>query len=159
MLPMPRSVISLMRIDNADESRAIEAERELAELEADRSTPKPAKVLPAIADAYRAMVNELETVLSPVGLERGTVSDNDIVRARAQLRDYLGDIVVTETESEIRLQTEASTEEMVLRLAGNGSQVFMVAGASFVCRFRPIELRKDHSRYPKCSKRHGCEQA
>jgi hypothetical protein len=47
-------------------------------------------VLPAIADAYRAMVNELETVLSPVGLERGTVSDNDIARARAQLRTTSG---------------------------------------------------------------------
>ena len=40
-----------------------------------------------------------------------------------------------------------------------GVPTTMVAGASFVCRFRPIELRKDHSQYPKCSKRHGCEQA
>jgi hypothetical protein len=29
-----------------------------------------------------------------------------------------------------------------------GVPTSMVAGASFVCRFRPIELRKDHSRYP-----------
>jgi DNA invertase Pin-like site-specific DNA recombinase len=114
-------------------------ERELAELEADRS--KPAKVLPGIADAYRAMVNELETVLSPAGLERGTVSDNDIARARAQLKGYLGDIVVMETESEIRFQTETSAEEMALRMAGSGSQVFMVAGARFANYRRRVVLR------------------
>jgi hypothetical protein len=43
-----------------------------------------------------------------------------------------GAIIVTETEREIRFQTEASTEEMALRMAGSGSQVFMVAGACFV---------------------------
>ena len=77
-------------------------------------------------------MNELEAVLSPDGLKRGLVSDRDIARARAQLRKRLGgNIIVTEASDEIRFETEASTDEMALRMAGNGSQVFMVAGAGF----------------------------
>jgi hypothetical protein len=48
-------------------------------------------VIPKLADEYRAWVNELETALSPDGLNRGLVSDRDISRARAQLRRRLGD--------------------------------------------------------------------
>jgi hypothetical protein len=87
-------------------------------------------MIPKLADEYRAWVNELETILSPDGLKRGLVSDRDIARARAQLRKRLGgNIIVTEAPDEIRFETEASTDEMALRMAGNGSQVFMVAGA------------------------------
>ena len=39
-----------------------------------------------------------------------------------------------------------------------GDPLLLVAGAGSGCKFRPIELRKDHNRYPKCFKRHGCEQ-
>ena len=77
-------------------------------------------------------MNELEAVLSPDGLKRGLVSGRDIDRARAQLRKRLGgNIIVTEASDEIRFETEASTDEMALRMAGNGSQVFFVAGAGF----------------------------
>ena len=113
-------------------SRLAKAEQELARLEVKGSAPKAAQMIPKLADEYRAWVNELETVLSPDGLKRGLVSDRDIARARAQLRKRLGgNIIVTETESEIRFKTEASTEEMALRMAGNGSQVMPVAGAGF----------------------------
>ena len=85
-----------------------------------------------IGAKYRAAVRELETILSPDGLDRGIVSDRDIARARTQIRNYLGGgLIVTETEKEIRFETEASTEEMLLRLTGSGSQAFMVAGAGF----------------------------
>ena len=74
--------------------------------------------------------------MSPDGRNRGLVSDRDVARARAQLRKRLGGhIVVTETDKEIRFETEAGAEEMALRMAGSGSQVFMVAG-----------VRCDHSR-------------
>ena len=87
-------------------------------------------MIPRLAEEYRAWVNELETILSPDGLKRGLVSERNIVRARAQLRTRLGgNIIVTEASDEIRFETEASTDEMALRMAGNGSQVFMVAGA------------------------------
>lgn len=60
------------------------------------------------------------------------MSDRDIARARAQLRKRLGgNIIVTEASDEIRFETEASIDEMSLRMAGNGSQVFMVAGARY----------------------------
>jgi len=111
-------------------SRLAKAEKELATLEAAGRAPKAAQMIPKLADEYRAWVNELETILSPDGLKRGLVSDRDIARARAQLRKRLGgNIIVTEVSDEIRFETEASTGEMALRMAGNGSQVFMVAGA------------------------------
>jgi len=111
-------------------SRLAKAEQELARLEVKGSAPKAAQMIPKLADEYRAWVNELETVLSPDGLKRGLVSDRDIARARAQLRKRLGgNIIVTETESEIRFKTEASTEVMALRMARNGSQGMPVAGA------------------------------
>ena len=114
-------------------SRLAKSEQELAKLEATGPAPKAAQMIPKLADEYRAWVNELETVLSPDGLKRGLVSDRDIARARAQLRKRLGgNIIVTEASDEIRFETEASTDEMALRMAGNGSQVFMVAGARFV---------------------------
>ena len=118
-------------------SRLAKAEQELDKLEATGPAPKAAKMIPKLADEYRAWVNELETVLSPDGLKRGLVSDRDIARARAQLRKRLGgNIIVTETaiseeEMEIRFVTEASTDEIALRMTGNGSQVIMVAGAGF----------------------------
>ena len=110
--------------------RLAKAEQDLAKLEAAGPVLKAAQMIPKLADEYRAWVNELETILSPDGLKRGLVSDRDIARARAQLRKRLGgNIIVTEAPDEIRFETEASTDEMALRMAGNGSQVFMVAGA------------------------------
>ena len=112
-------------------ARLAKAEQELSRLETTRQAPK--RLIPGIADEYRARVDELEAILSPDGLHRSLVSDRDIAPARAQLRRRLGgNILVVETESEIRFQTEASAGEMALRMAGNGSQVFMVAGACFV---------------------------
>jgi hypothetical protein len=78
-------------------ARLAKAEQELVQLEASASGPKPAEVLPGFVDKYRAAVSELETILSPDGLNRGIVSDRDIARARTQLRNYLGGaIIVTE---------------------------------------------------------------
>jgi hypothetical protein len=55
---------------------------------------------------------------------------NNFARARAQLKKRLGGhIIVTEAADGIRFRTEASTDEMALRMALDGSQVFMVAGA------------------------------
>jgi len=113
-------------------SRLAKAEQELAKLEAAGPAPKAAQMIPKLADEYRAWVNELETILSPDGMKRGLVSDRDIARARAQLRKRLGGhIIVTEMpdENEIRFVTEASTDEIALRMTSNGSQVIMGAGA------------------------------
>ena len=99
---------------------------------AQKPAQRAAKLVPAVANEYRTWVRELEIIMSPDGRERGLVSDRDVARARAQLRKHLGgQIVVTETESEVRFQTEVSAEEMALRMVGSGSQVFMVAGAGF----------------------------
>jgi site-specific DNA recombinase len=121
-----------LRSSPALASRLANAEKALATLEAAEPAPKAAQMIPKLVDEYRAWVNELETILSPDGLKRGLVSDRDIARARAQLRRRLGgNIIVTEASDEIRFETEASVDEMSLRMAGNGSQVFMVAGAGF----------------------------
>ena len=112
--------------------RLAKAEQELASLNAQEPLPRAKKLIPAIADEYRAWVSELETVFPPDGLKIGLVSDRDVARTRAQLKKRLGGhIVVTETASDIRFETEASAEKIALRLASDGGQVFLVAGAGF----------------------------
>jgi hypothetical protein len=89
-------------------------------------------MIPRIADEYRAWIDDLETVLSPEGVKQGFTTQRDIARARAQLKQRLGgQIVVRETDTEIRVETEAGTTEIALRLAVSGSQENLVAGAGF----------------------------
>ena len=112
--------------------RLAKAEKELATVVAQKPAPRAAKLIPAIADEYRAWVGELETIMSPNGLKKGLVTDRDIARARAQLKKRLGGhIIVTETDTEIRFETEVGAEEIALRLGSDGGQVFLVAGAGF----------------------------
>ena len=60
-------------------------------------------------------------VLSPEGIQRGLTTDRDIVRARALLKQRLGgQIVVRETDTEIRFETGARTAEIALKLAASG---------------------------------------
>lgn len=113
--------------------RLARAEKELTRLEAAAAHPttEATAMIPRLADEYRGWVSELEAVLSPKGMELGQTTPRDISRARAQLRRRLGGaIVVRETDSEIRFETEASTAEIALKLAISGSQENLVAGAS-----------------------------
>ena len=112
--------------------RLAKTERELEQLLAQKPALEVAKMIPAIADEYRAWVQELETILSPSGLKRGLVSDRDTARTRAQPKKRLGGhIIVTETENEIRFETEGSAKEIALRLAQVGGQEILVAGAGW----------------------------
>jgi hypothetical protein len=117
-----------------------------------------------LANARKPAPNKQEAV-EKVEAEIANLTDAiaasvNIDRARAEMRKLIGgEIQVNATADEIRLEAKQGVIDAALLRAAGQRQVLMVAGASFVCRFRPIELRKDHSRYPKCSKRHGREQA
>ena len=71
-------------------------------------------------------------VLSPEGIQRGLTTDRDIVRARALLKQRLGgQIVVRETDTEIRFETGARKAEIALKLAASGLRENLVAGVGF----------------------------
>jgi hypothetical protein len=143
----------ILKSSRALAGRLQAAERNLAKLRATTAQPPKGSVqnfLPRLVDEYRSLVDDLAASLASVNIDR----------ARAEMRKLIGgEIQVNATADEIRLEAKQGVIDAALLRAAGQRQVLMVAGASFVCRFRPIELRKDHSRYPKCSKRHGCEQA
>jgi hypothetical protein len=127
----------------------------LEELESEKSQKQdqpPLKPLvhPTMANRYRKEVENLRQAL-----------DRKDARAEASehLRGLIGKIVLTPQPGSKDLRIDLHGDLAgILQIAsqkqarpGNKTisgpnKIALVAGASFVCRFSPVELRKDHSR-------------
>jgi hypothetical protein len=120
-----RSAEKLISSPAALANRLLQVE---AELERSRATaaqvPKPASVerlLPEVADRYRALVERLETSLV----------EADVETARAELRTLFGSIRVVADEWEVRLEADLRETQAALLRAAGGSANNLVAGGCF----------------------------
>ena len=109
------------------------AERELARLEREASTPARgpiAYMIPRFAEDYRALVADLAQTLTNVS----------VPRARAEIRKLVGELRVETTEEAIELWSTQTAEQALMRVAGGRQRINLVAGAGFV-RSRHASLR------------------
>jgi hypothetical protein len=77
--------------------------------------------MPRLVDEYRALVDDLATSLQSVNIDR----------ARAEIRELIGEIQLNATADEIRLEAKQGVVDAALLRAAGQRQVLMVAGACF----------------------------
>jgi multidrug efflux pump subunit AcrA (membrane-fusion protein) len=103
--------------------RLMQAEAELARLKAVSAPTAPAsnveRMIPQVADRYRALVDTLEKSLA----------ETDVDRARAELRALFGSINVVADEWEVRFEADLHRVRAALEQAAGRSANNVVAGA------------------------------
>jgi len=119
-------------------ARQERAEAELARMDAARDAPaeKVERLLPKIAESYRAIVSDI-----------ATIAQRDVARAHADLRRVLGDSIrLLPSEGGDFLEAEVTLEgEKLVRLAGNSlknqGRNNVVAGSCFGNYSHRVPLR------------------